>query len=531
MSHANILKCVYSRIGSAQLPSNARRNVHKSRECDVVKAIFLQPPDPPEGKVIRDMAGRFGIRINSSAQGVLPPLDFAYAASVIEKNGFLAEIIDAPAIRLGVREVLQHISEEKADLIVMNTTPTSFKNDLKIIDLIKGKSRDALLCLTGTFVSILPEIALSDSKVDLVISNEIEYTVLDLAKALTHTKGFEGVNGIVYRRNGEIIKTPDRPLIMNLDELPFPAYHLMPVDRYCHNWFSEKDKPFMTLLASRGCPYGCIYCPYPIGYGKVWRGRSVQNVLEEIQLLTDNFHVKSILFRDQVFTFDMKRTAEICEGIIDRGIDVAWRCETRVDKLTRKLMAVMKEAGCVGLHLGVESGDPKVLSRFGKPGVKIDTIKRVFADADELGIETGAFFMIGLPGETKQSVWKSFELMMELNPDIVSFGVVTPYPGTELCKLAKEKRWILTNDWTRYTGFDVIMRTDCLSREDILRLLKYLSLCVGYRTKKLRREVFSQKGLKEAFLRPSKTAKWLLNSVKNLLDSPIERFRNWTLEE
>ena len=495
-----------------------------------MNVVFLQPPDPPEGKVLRDMAGRFGIRVGANARGVLPPLDFAYAASVLEKNGSSAEIIDAPALHLDVQEVLEELSKEKADMIVMSTTPVSFKKDLEISDLIKEKSPDTLVCLTGSLVSILPEIALNDSKVDIVVRNEIEYTILDLFRVL-EDKSFEDVRGIAYRKNDKIIKTPDRPLIMNLDELPFPAYHLLPMGRYCHNWFSEKEKPFMTMLASRGCPYKCIYCPYPIGYGEVWRGRSVQNVLDEIQFLVDKFHIKSILFRDQVFTFDMKRTEEICRGIIERGIDVKWRCETRVDRLSRKLMTVMKEAGCVGLHLGVESGDPEVLSKIGKPGVNIDTIKRVFADADDLGIETGAFFMIGLPGETKQSLWKSFELAMELNPDIISFAAVTPYPGTELYKIAEEKGWILTRDWTRYTGFDVVMRTDDLSEEDILHALRYLDMCIRYRRKILEKEVFSKKGFKEAFLNPLRATTWLLNAAKNWFSNSQEEFRKWALKE
>jgi radical SAM superfamily enzyme YgiQ (UPF0313 family) len=494
-----------------------------------MKTVFLQPPDPPEGKVVRDMAGRFGIRVEANTGAVLPPLDFAYAASILEKNGFTSQIIDAPALHLDVQEVLEELLKEKADMIVISTTPVSFKNDLEISDSIKEKLPDTLVCLTGSLVSILPEIALNGSKVDIVVRNEIEFTILDLLRVLGD-KRFEGVRGIAYMENGKVVRTPDRALISNLDELPFPAYHLLPMGRYSHNWFSEEDKPFMTMLASRGCPYKCIYCPYPIGYGNLWRGRSAQNVLNEMQFLVDNFHVKSILFRDQVFTFDMKRTEEICRGIVERGIDVKWRCETRVDRLSRKLMTVMKEAGCAGLHLGVESGDPEVLSKIGKPGMNIDKIKRAFADADDLGIETGAFFMIGLPGETKQSVWKSFRLAMDLNPDIISFAAVTPYPGTELYKLAEEKGWILTRDWTRYTGFDVVMRTDDLSEEDILQALKYLNMCIGYRSKNLEKKVFSRKGFKEAFLNPLRAGKWVLSTLKNYFISPQEQFRKWTLE-
>lgn len=494
-----------------------------------MKTIFLQPPDPLGGKVLRDMAGRFGIRVSNDARVVLPPLDFAYAASVLEKSGYFSKIIDAPAQGLGVQGVLDEISMEKPDVTVINTTPVSLKNDFEISNMIKEGASETWVCLAGSLVSILPEIALNGSKVDIVIRNEIEGTILDLLKALEDRR-FEDVKGIAYRKNGEILKTPERQLITNLDELPFPAFHLLPVDQYCHNWFSEKDKPFLTMLTSRGCSYRCIYCPYPIGYGDHWRGRSAPNVLDEISFLVDKFHVRNILFRDQVFTFDMKRTEEICRGIVEKGIDVRWRCETRVDRLSKRLMTMMRDAGCAGIHLGVESGDPEVLSRIGKPGLNTDMIKTVFADAEELGIETGAFFMVGLPGETRRSIWKSFELAMEINPNIISIAVVTPYPGTELYRLAEEKGWILNRDWASYTGFDVVMRTNELSEEDILQAVKYFSMCVRQRRKKLEKEVFSRKGFQKALLKPLTATRWLLRMTKNRFANPQEKFRKWALE-
>ncbi len=493
-----------------------------------MKTIFLQPPDPPEGKVLRGLAGRFGIRVRTVDPVVLPPLEFAYAASVLEKNGYEFEIIDAPALDLNVQGVLKKLLESGADLVVINTTPTSFKNDLEICGLIKGKLPETWVCLTGPFVSVFPEIALNDSGVDIVIRNEIEYTVLELSKAIEENC-FEDVEGIAYKKNGEIVRTQNRPLIMNLDELPFPAYHCLPVDEYCHYWLPEK--PFMTMSTSRGCPFGCIYCPYPVGYGGFWRGRSPENVLDEIHLYADDFHVKSILFRDQVFTFDMKKTEQICKGIVEREIDIQWRCETRVDRLSKELMKVMKDAGCIGLHLGVESGDSKILSGIGKHGVNIDMVKKVFADADELEIETGAFFMIGLPGETRQSIWKSFKLAMDLNPDFVHLGVVTPYPGTELYRLAEEKGWILTRDWTKYTGFEVVMRTDDLSKEEIKRALEYWKTCVVYRRKTLQKEVFSKKGVKNAFRKPLRALRWPLRASKYYVTSPQKKFEKWALDK
>jgi len=476
------------------------------------------------------MAGRFGIRVSKTAQTFLPPLEFAYAASVLEKNGHVAQIIDAPSIGLGSEEILTAVSKEKPELVVTNTTPISLEYDLKFCDAIKEQSPKTALCIVGAFVSVLPNIIFEKSKVDVVIKGEVEYSILDLVNALSD-KRLDTVKGITYKKNNVLLKTPDRELTNDLDALPFPAFHLLPIDRYYHNWFSENDKPFMTVLSSRGCSYGCIYCPYPIGYGDCWRSRSAHNVLEEISLLVNNYSVRSILFRDQVFTFDMKRTEEICNGIIQRGLNIKWRCETRVDRLSKSLMTVMKEAGCEGIHMGVESGDPNVLSKIGKPGVDVDKTKRVFADADDIGIQTGAFFIIGLPGETRRSIWESFELAMELNPDIVSVAAITPYPGTKLYDMAEEKGWILTKDWTKYTGFNVVMRTDELSQEDIQQAIDYFNLCIGARRKKLKKEVFSRKGFQKVLHKPSLAVKWVLKTTKNQLNDPQEEFRKWALED
>jgi len=495
-----------------------------------LKVLFIQPPDTSEGRILRDMAGRFGIRVSKTSQTFLPPLEFAYAASVLEKNGHVTRIIDAPPLGLGPEEIAAIVSDEGSDLVVTNTTPISLEYDLRFCNNIKEQAPRTLVCLAGAFVSVLPNIIFEKSKVDVVIRGEVEYTVLDLVKALPH-KSFETVQGITYKANNILSTTTDRELISDLDALPFPAFHLLPVDRYYHNWFSEKDKPLMTVLSSRGCSYGCIYCPYPIGYGDCWRSRSAQNVLEEISLLVNKYNVRSILFRDQVFTFDMKRTEELCRGIIERKLNLKWHCETRVDRLSKSLMTIMKEAGCEGIHMGVESGDPQVMSRIGKPGVDVNKTKKVFAEADDLDVQTGAFFIIGLPGETKQSIWKSFELAMELNPDIVSVAAITPYPGTKLYDMAEEKGWILTKEWAKYTGFNVVMRTDELSQEDISQAIDYFNLCIGSRRKKLKKEVFSRKGFQKVLHKPSLAIKWVLKTTKNQLNNPQEEFRKWALEQ
>lgn len=488
----------------------------------MMETLFIEPPFPPHCTLTRDQAGKFGTLAPRGT--VFPPLDFAYAAAVLEKNGYEFEIIDAPALNFDVHRVLARVSSEPI-IAVVNTSAISLTNDLKVASLIKEKSPESLVCVTGSLPSVMPSVALSNKAIDIVIQGEVEYTILELLKALDVGR-LQDVHGIAYKKDGAIVESPCRPFNSNLDELPFPAYHHLPINRYYYSLLPKK--PFVTMLTSRGCPYGCIYCPYPIGFGSVWRSRSSINVLNEIQYLVDKFNVKSILFKDQVFTFDMKRTEEICEGIVGRGIDIEWRCETRVDKLSEKLMLKMREAGCVGLHVGIESGDSKILSTVAKRGLDIDMIRKIFAKAKDIGIETSAFFIVGLPGETKQSIWKSYKLAREIDPDIVQFTLVTPYPGTKLYNIAEEEGWILIRDWTRYTLLNVVMRTQELSEQDLKDARNHLEACLGYRNKYLGRATSEGQRLLNLFPFLSKFVKRFSSAVKYYLRRDAEKqFERW----
>lgn len=447
-----------------------------------MKSLFIEPPFPRHCWITRGQAGKFGTL--APPKTVFPPLDFAYAAAVLEENGYEFELIDAPALNFNVKKLMDRVSNDESSLVIVNTSVVSLTDDLNVASLIKEKSPESLVCVTGSLVSVMPDVALSNPAIDIVIQGEIEYTIVELLKAVEAGQ-LKDVHGIAYKKDGVIVKNRNQPLSLNLDELPFPAYHHLPIDRYYYNLLPRR--PFVTMLTSRGCPYKCFYCPYTIGFGSIWRKRSPSSVLDEIQLLVDKFNVKSVLLKDQVFTFDMKRAEEICEGIVERGIDIQWRCETRVDRLSEKLMLKMKEAGCVGIHVGIESGDPKILSAMAKRGLNIDMVRKIFATAKDVGIGTSAFFIIGLPGETKRSIWASYKLARQINPDIIQFTMITPYPGTELYDMAKEKGWILTEDWTKYNLSNVVMRTDKLSKQDLTSATEYLEACLAFRNKYFRR--------------------------------------------
>lgn len=421
------------------------------------KIILVQPPDPPNTRILRDHMGRFGVK--SFKYDLLPPLELASAASLLEKNGFQVEIMDCPATGIKKTELAKKVSKKNPDLIVVNTAGISESNDLEIASELKTAT-GSLTTVIMPFESFYPE-NIFDKSIDAAIRGEIEYTILDIARQIPLSK----INGITFNNKIKTIKNPDRELIKNLDELPIPAYHLLPMKKYSY-WYLPK-LPFTTVCTSRGCPFNCIYCLYPVGFGDVWRGKSVKNVIDELTLLKEKYKIKSILFRDQVFNFDLRRTEEICDKIVEKDIDIEWRCEARINLLSKNLMIKMKNAGCIGIHLGVESGDPKLLKNIAKIGLSLSKIKEVFKNAHNIGLSTRAFFIIGLPGETKESIKKTFELARTIKADDYFFNAITPYPGTKLYEIAKKNGWVEENNWENFAVNEAIMRNEKLTKDEI----------------------------------------------------------------
>lgn len=476
------------------------------------KIVLVQPPDPPKTQILRDHMGKFGIVQDGSKlfrYDLIPPLDLAYSASLLEKNGFNVNIIDAHTLNLSQQETIQQVKKEHSDLILVNTAAVSIPDDLNFAAKVKNAT-GVITAVASSYSNLIPKNELPSKKIDLVVHGEMEYTLLELAEKFPEVKK---IQGLWYIKDKKIVRNQDRPFIKNLDELPFPAHHLLPMKKYTFHLF--KRKPFFTIMASRGCPYKCMYCAYPLCYGNVWRGRSSENVMSELRFLVEKYKIKGLGFRDQVFTFDMKRAERICDSIIKEGIDIEWRCETRVDRLSKKLMIKMKKSGCAGVHMGVESGDPLVLEKIAKVGLSVDRIKKIFREAKEVGLETVAFFMIGFPEETRESISKTINLAKELNSDITWFTAAAPYPGTKLYDLAEKKGWIITKDWKKYSGREVVMRTDNLTEQDIKTALSDAKIMFSGSGMSLVKKGFSRKGISLVLSNPKKVMKYVFSKIRS----------------
>lgn len=451
-----------------------------------MKILFLNLPSPPKMNVARDFLG-YGVatpskRLTYGHDGhVVPPLFEAYAAAILENIGFKVSVLDAQVRNLDLPLLLMEVQKRKPQVVVCRMSIPSFKEDVQVLSRLRGILPDAIQIGWGTLCAIEPKRVLNESSLDIAIQDELEFTIPNVIEALEKSNWLQKVEGISFKSNGKIISSQRRPLQKDLDVLPLPAYHLLDMDKYMikESRFSpgtkdEKLTRFFSVVSSRGCPFNCTYCPYPLGFGKVWRGLSPKKTVDEIEHLVSNYDIHGIWFRDQTFTMDMKRALRICDGILERRLDIRWTCETRADKLTKDLVIKMKKAGCVWISMGVETGDPHLLHSIGKRGNTLETIENAFKITKEEGILRKAFVMVGLPGESWKTIQNTRMFLEKINPDALTVDIVTPYLGTQLFEMAERKNWLISKDWSIYTSVDPIMSFNGFSSEDMKRARRYL---------------------------------------------------------
>ncbi len=412
-----------------------------------------------------------------------PPLGLGYLASVLRKEGFKVKIIDDAVEKLGLNKLLNKV---KNALIVgiTSTTPT-FNAALKYAQKIKNRFPEIFVVLGGVHVTFMPYDALKHEFVDAVCTGEGEYTLKEVAERVERGKTLEGIKGLIYKEDGKIIDNGKREPVQDLDSLPFPAYDLMPLDRYTVLGHRMEHFP---MISSRGCPFGCRYCSSSLFMGRKFRARSAENVVDEVEWLVNEFKAQYIAFSDDTFTLNKRRVEEICREIVNRGIDVEWSCSSRVDTINRSILEKMKRAGCSAIYYGVESASPAIL-RYYKKKINLDMVEKAVKLTKKFGIMTICSFIIGSPYETKEDMKATLRFALKLDPDYAQFSILTPYPGTEIYEEAKEKGLLLSTNFDDYTAGKPVLRNLYMSPEEISRFLKYCYLRFYLRPKFILREL------------------------------------------
>jgi len=373
------------------------------------------------------------------------PLGLGYLASVLEKSKYDVNIIDCQALDINYEEFKTELNKKQADIVGITSTTLTYKSALKIIKIVKEVWPKTITLLGGPHVTFWDKEALKECpELDIVVRKEGEETFLDIVGRIEEGKTYYDTLGTTCRKKEKIIKNDDRPYIENLDDLPFPAHHLWPLER-----LTKHGIIIFPIISSRGCVYWCDFCTTVRMFGRRYRMRTPKNVVDELQYLKKRFGANRFTFYDDAFTVDQDRVLAICREIKNRKLKIEWDCETRVDMVTKELLLEMKNAGCASIWFGVESGSQKVLDAMRK-GISPSQIVKAFKWAKEAGLITVAGVVLGFPGETKETIEETTKFIEKLNPNDVGYYIATPYPGTPLYNKVVEEGILRITDFNKF---------------------------------------------------------------------------------
>ncbi|MCS7139642.1 MAG: B12-binding domain-containing radical SAM protein [Candidatus Nezhaarchaeota archaeon] len=384
-----------------------------------------------------------------------PPLGLAWIASVLESHGHEVKIIDSPTLGLSITDFVNAVKSWSPSIVGLSSLTPTIKLAYKAARAVKTVDRDIKVIVGGPHATFMwHEVLNSCRDIDYVVLGEGERSMLMLVEAIERGCIPRHVQGIALRNEqGEPVCTgPWRSV--DLDSIPPPARHLLPMDKY-----TLFDKPIRVihLMASRGCPYGCIFCVTSYFFGRRVRYRRVDSVLDEIAECKDKYKTRTFVFTDDELTINKRWMNDFLRGLRERGLDIRWTCGSRVDTVDDELLRKMYSHGCKTIYFGVESGSQRTLERIGKR-ISLNQVQRVFETIRRIGGTMVATFMLGFPWETISDMKQTLKFALKLDPDYAQFTYATPYPGTPLYEMAKSHNLIVDHDWSHYTTLRPVMR-------------------------------------------------------------------------
>ncbi len=387
----------------------------------------------------------------------MPPLGLLYIAAVLEKEGHAIQIVPADILNLDRKQIAKAIRTFEADIIGVTSTTENRFQSFDLIKLAKSVHPMAKTVLGGPHASMAAEDCLRHiPELDIVVKGEGEETMRELCRTLEEKKGKEhlsSVAGISYRQEKKIRTNPPRVPIKDLNTIPRPAYHLIPFEAYNFRFEvpGQGLLPAVNMMSSRGCPFDCNFCATPINWGRLVRMRSAENIIDEIEYLIHEYGVKVIFFFDDTFNTNPKRVHTICDLILERKLDIYFKCDVRIDLIDKPLLVKMKDAGLFHLSFGIEAGSERVRNEIVNKKIDIDDFFRLIEWCNELDIIPNAFFIFSHPTETWEEAQESIKIIEEYKDRIeASIAILHIYPGTPLEKTAKEMGVLPENfTWTK----------------------------------------------------------------------------------
>jgi len=429
-----------------------------------------------------DKPGFYGVRAGSrwphfekDTSGYMPfPFFLAYGAALLRENGFTVTIVDAIAEHIDADEFFARMRAFKPDMVFLEVSSSSLSTDLEVLHRTRRELGDQPRVAFGGLHREMaePEFLAGLPELDFCLLGEYETTLLALAKALREGAPVEGLPALASRKaDGTISVNASYNLLEDLDSMPWPARDLLPMERY-RDLPGGIPAPSLQLIASRGCPFGCIYCAWPqLMYGSNrYRTRNPKDVVDEIEDCVRTFGFKSFYFDDDTFNIGKPRILALAAEIRDRKLNLPWAIMARADTMDREMLVALKEAGLVALKYGVESGSQDLLKHVSK-GLDLGKVRETVAITRELGIAYHLTFMFGLPGETMETADKTIALALELDPDTVQFSIATPFPGSQFHRELLAKGHLVSTNYDEYDGYhNAVVRTETLLPPDLIAL-------------------------------------------------------------
>ncbi|MBI3090385.1 MAG: radical SAM protein [Candidatus Tectomicrobia bacterium] len=418
--------------------------------------VILNPPNVDEHTYIARSADRWPHRVAKGRlfrNTLFPkyPLYLTYAAALLEQHGFEVSIIDAAERNYSHAETVERIARLSPRLVVTEIAEPSRLTDLQTVAALRAATGAHQTLIGPHATAFAMPLVQESAAIDSICRGEYYETLLDLACTLDRAAPLAAVRGLTYRQDGQPRSTPDRPLLKEIDKLPWPARHLLDPHRYLMGHYTYK--PQLLMMTSIGCPYQCIFCIWPkvlYDSGKV-RYRHADDVAAEVEEVVQRWGAREIYFDDDCFNLSERRVLEVCDAILRRGVIVPWITEMRCDRVSERMLERMRAAGCIKILYGVESGNQEILDNA-KKGITLEQVRRTFKLTRQAGIRTHATFMLGLPGETPQTIEATISFAKELEPDTIQCSIALPYTGTEFYDLARANGTLKVDSWLDFDG-------------------------------------------------------------------------------
>lgn len=468
-----------------------------------MKVTLVNPPKFNGNPYIRE--GRC-MQSSGSWGSLWMPLSLAYTASCLRRNNHEIELIDCQSKNLDQAELADCISTSYSSIIILNTGFPSIKGDMQTAKAIKTLAPSVKIVVIGMYPTLLGKNCLDEfPQVDFAIIGEPEWVASRLVDSIQNNDPLSEIKGLVYRTgNGVVENLPQDFHENDINDLPFPARDLLDNDSY--RLVSTNTK-FTHINIARGCPYKCSFCAASKYNSDFFRKRNIESILAEIEECIDKYSISNFIFWFEEYSFDHIFIDRLCAGIIKKGFHINWFARSRADNLTKNSLMKMKDSGCKGLSMGIESANQCILDNVHKE-ITVEQIKIAIKNAKQVGIPTTGHFIFGLPGETKETAYETIVFAKNSGLDFAQFYCAVPYPKTPFGDLAKNNGWICTEDYSRYNLSESVCCNEYLSPDEIMNI---------------RRQAY-----KIFYMTPKYLWKAMKLAVKHKSSQPLVDFTRWS---